>query len=146
MPSSSPKDKRLIQPKKLRLISGTQFVAIVVLTIAIFLIVDFGRRTTAGYYVSQAEQRLVDQIQAELERRQKLMERRDYVASDAYVEEWAREQAHMIRSGDQPFILVTPASPQSRVDLLQSVEPPPSAEPYPNWYCWWLLFFGEQAE
>jgi cell division protein FtsB len=143
MPSTSPKEKRRTQPKSLPLISGTQFVAIVVLTIAIFLIVDFGRRTTAGYYVSQAEQRLLEEIQAELDRRQELTARRDYVASDTYVEEWAREQAHMIRPGDQPFILVTPQSPQARVDLVQLVEPPPSLEPLPNWYHWWLLFFGK---
>jgi cell division protein FtsB len=143
MPSSPPKDKRLIQPKNLSLISGTQFVAIVVLTIAVFLIVDFGRRTTAGYYVSQAEQRLLTEIQAELDRRAELMAHRDYVASDAYVEEWAREQAHMIRPGDQPFFLITPESPQGRVDLIQSIKPQPSSESYPNWYRWWLLFFGE---
>ena len=143
MPSSSPKDKRLIQPKNLSLISGTQFVAIVVLTIAVFLIVDFGRRTTAGYYVSQAEQRLLAEIQAELDRRAELMTHRDYVASDAYVEEWAREQAHMIRPGDQPFFLITPESPQGRVDPIQSIKPQSSSEPYPNWYRWWLLFFGQ---
>ena len=142
MPPTSPKEKRLIQPKSLSLISGTQFVAIVVLTIAIFLIVDFGRRTTAGYYVSQAEQRLLNEIQAELDRRQELTERRDYVASDTYVEEWAREQAHMIRPGDQPVILVTTEAPRPapRVTTPQAA---PAANDVPNWYYWWELFFAE---
>jgi len=142
MPSSPRQEKRLIQPKKPSLISGTQFVAIVVLTIAIFLIVDFGRRTTAGYYASQTEQRLLSEIEAELTRRAELTARRDYILTDEYVEEWAREQAHMIRPGDQPLFLITPESPDARVELIQSTEPIPSAEPLPNWYQWWLLFFG----
>jgi hypothetical protein len=146
MPSSSRKEKRLIQPKKPSLISGTQFVAIVVLTIAIFLIVDFGRRTTAGYYASQAEQRLRTEIQAELTRRAELTARRDYVLTDEYVEEWAREQAHMIRPGDQPLFVMTPQSPDARVELIQSAELPPSVEALPNWYQWWLLFFGKADE
>jgi cell division protein FtsB len=131
------------KPKKPSLISGTQFVAIVVLTIAIFLIVDFGRRTTAGYYVSQSEQRLLNEIEAELTRRAELTARRDYVLTDEYVEEWAREQAHMIRPGDRPLFLVTPESPGALVELIQSTESYPPAEPLPNWYQWWLLFFGE---
>ena len=53
------------------------------------------------------------------------------------------QHAHMIRPGDQPLFLMTPQSPTARVELLQSTEPHPSVEPVPNWYKWWLLFFGE---
>ena len=136
----------MIQPKNSSLVSGTQFVAIVVLTIAIFLVVDFGRRTTAGYYVSQAEKRLKQEIQVELDRRAELEDRRDYVASDAYVEEWARNHAHMIRPGDRPVILVTPQSPEARVELVQSTVAPAVHESIPNWYAWWLLFLDEGTQ
>jgi len=136
----------MIQPKNSSLVSGTQFVAIVVLTIAIFLVVDFGRRTTAGYYVSQAEKRLKQEIQIELERREELEARRDYVASDAYVEEWARNHAHMIRPGDRPVILVTPQSIEARVELVQSSVAPAALESTPNWYAWWLLFLDEGTQ
>ena len=134
----------MIKPKNTPLISGTQFVAIVVLTISIFLIVDFGRRTTAGYYVSQAEERLKREIQAEIDRRTELEARRDHVASDDHVEEWARRHAHMILPGDQPMFLLTRQSPQARVELVESVETPPEAEPLPNWYRWLLLFFDDK--
>ena len=81
----------MIRPKDPPLISGTQFVAIVVLTIAIFLIIDFGRRTTTGYYIAQAEEQLKAEIEVELTLQAQLKERRDYVLSPEYVEKWARD-------------------------------------------------------
>jgi hypothetical protein len=133
----------MIRPKSQPLISGTQFIAIVVLTISIFLVVDFSRRTTASYYASQAEKRLEQEIQAEIERQAELKARRDYAASDRFVEEWARKN-HMVRPGDQPMIIITPVSSQARIELLQSTQPQPSPETVPNWYRWWLLFFGDE--
>jgi cell division protein FtsB len=121
------------------LISGTQFVAIVVLTMAVFLIVDFGRRATAGYYVSQAEKQLQTEIAAELELQGQLKARRDYVMSDEYVEKWAREHAHMVRPGDQPLILVTPRAPQS-IPVSRPEGNPAPVTPAPAWHQWWHLF------
>ena len=133
----------MIQSKNQPLISGTQFVAIVVLTMAIFLVVDFSRRTTASYYASQAEKRLEQEIQAELDRHADLKAQRDYATSDQFVEEWAREN-HMILPGDQPMIIITPASPQAQIELLQTAPQDPSPQSVPNWYRWWLLFFGDE--
>jgi cell division protein FtsB len=122
------------------LFSGVQLIAILVLTLVVFLIVDLGRRTTAGYYVSQAEKDLQAEIDAEKSLQQDLRARRDYVTSDEFVEKWAREQAHMVRPGDQPMILVTPqmvgmplpeALPTDAASL--SLEP--------AWHDWWRLFF-----
>jgi cell division protein FtsB len=128
------------RPKSPPLVSGTQFLAIVVLTISIFLIVDLGRRATASYHVTQAEKRLHQEISEALQRQEDLRARRDYVASDAYVEEWARGQAHMIHPGDKPMILVTP-----QVQHPQALQAGSAAEPEPehtpSWYQWWLLFF-----
>jgi cell division protein FtsB len=123
------------------LITGTQFVAIVILTISIFLIIDLGRRATAQYHVSQAERRLTLEIDDTLAQQTRLEARRDYVASDAYVEEWAREQAHMIRPGDQPVILVTTEAPRT-APRVSAPQAPPAAEEVPNWYYWWELFFA----
>lgn len=130
----------MAQHKNTPLISGTQFIAIVVLTIAIFMVVDFGRRTTAGYYVSQAEKRLKEEIEVELTRQAALRARRDYVASDVYVEEWAREEAHMIRPGDRPLLLVTPQVPATP-EVTEAPGPVLVTQPVPNWYYWWRLFF-----
>jgi len=128
------------RPKSPPLVSGTQFLAIVVLTISIFLIVDLGRRATASYHVTQAEKRVHQEIAQALQRQEDLSVRRDHVASDAYVEEWARQQAHMIYPGDKPLILVTPQAqylPLPQTGNTAASEP----EHIPNWYHWWLLFF-----
>ena len=134
----------MIRSKDPPLISGTQFAAIVVLTISLFLIVDLGRRTTAGYYVSQAEKNLQAEIRAELALKQKLMERLEYVKTDAYVEQWAREHAHMVRPGDRPLILVTPGVPPAEPFAARPPNPSSSTEPVPNWHHWWRLFFNSE--
>jgi len=137
----------MIRPKKTPLISGTQFAAIVVLTIVIFLIVDFGRRTTAGYYVSQTEKRLDAEIVALLKRKEALKKRLAYVQTDEYVERWAREQAHMARPGDRRLIVVTPELSEEQPEQPVLGLPPDSVtafEPVPNWHHWWRLFWDTE--
>ena len=130
------------RPKNPPLVSGAQFLAIVVLTLSILLIVDLGRRATAGYHVTQAEKRLRQEIDAALERQKELRARRDHVASDSYVEEWARQEGHMIRPGDKPLIMVTPPTQQPPAPQAAPVDEP-TTERTPNWAQWWLLFFDE---
>ena len=129
----------MIQPKHPPLISGAQFVAIVIVTVAIFFVIDFGQRATAGYYVSQAEKSLKAQILAEVTRKAELVATRDYVSSPEYVERWARE-THMKRVGDQPVIIVTPQAPQRPRDE-PSTEATPLSTSESNWVAWWRLFF-----
>ena len=139
----------MIRPKKTPLISGTQFAAIVVLTIVLFLVIDFGRRTTAGYYVSQTEKRLDAEIEALLQEQEMLKQRRDYVQTDEYVEQWAREQAHMVRPGDHRLIVVTPPASSASPEGPQPAAPPPpdsvaAAQRTPNWHHWWRLFWDTE--
>jgi cell division protein FtsB len=142
-------EQTMIRPKKPPLISTTQFAAIVVLTIVLFLVIDFGRRTTAGYYVSQTEKRLEAQIETLLEQQKVLKQRRDYVQTDEYVEQWAREQAHMVRPGDHRLIVVTPPAPSDAPDAATPAAPPPrnstaARQPVPNWHHWWRLFWDTE--
>ena len=133
----------MIRSKDPPLISGTQFATIVVLTIALFVMVDFGRRTTAGHYVSQAEKRLTEEIQAELELHQHLMTHLEYVKTDEYVERWARQQAHMARPGDQPIIVITPDAPPAPIPHRIQDETPQLVTSA-NWHHWWRLFFDTE--
>jgi hypothetical protein len=137
-------EEQMIRSKDPPLVSGTQFAAIVVLTITLFLIIDLGRRTTAGYYVSQAEKQLKADIRAELAIKQVLLDRLEYVKTDAFVEQWAREQARMVRPGDRPLILVTPATPPGEPSIIQPTTVASTAEPEPNWHHWWRLFFNSE--
>ena len=134
----------MIRSKNVPLIDGTQFIGIIVLTIAVLLVVDFGRRATTGYYIAQAEEQLKAEIAIELTRQAQLRERLEYVQSDEYVEEWAREQAHMIRPGDQPLILVTVATPIAPTNTAE--QPAHTGTPLhtPPWHQWWRLFFNTE--
>lgn len=133
----------MARPRSRWLITGMQGIAIVVLTVVVFLVVDFGRRTATGYYVSQAEKQLQADIAAQLQLKKELEERRDYVSTDAYVEQWAREDAQMIHPGDRPIILVTPDAP---VAVPSAVPAAAAADegPVPNWHLWWRLFFDTE--
>jgi hypothetical protein len=141
----------MIRPKTTPLISGTQFAAIVVLTIALALIVDFGRRTTVGLYVSQAEERLEQEIDVLLEQEAALEARLEEVKTDAFVEWWARIKARMVLPGDRLVIPVTPVAPTAQQDADVQIPAPgqPSTSPSqvamaPNWHQWWRLFLDSE--
>jgi cell division protein FtsB len=144
MTVAAQQEEKMIRSKDPPLISGTQFAAIVVLTITLFLIIDLGRRTTAGYYVSQAEKKLKAEIRAELAFKQRLIERLEYVKTDAFVEQWAREQARMVRPGDRPLILVPFAAPSGEPAAVQPIDTASLTGPEPNWHHWWRLFFNSE--
>jgi hypothetical protein len=143
--NASMRPKEMIHSEQPPLISGTQFLAIVVMTMAIFLVVDFGRRATTGYQVAQNEKRLQAEIQAELTRRAQLEARRDEVLSDAFVERWAREEAHMARPGDRRLVVLTPAARGApRPGELSPPGLQEASPAVPNWYHWWRLFFDQE--
>lgn len=144
----------MIKLKEPPLVSKIQFAGIVVMTIVLFLIVDYGQRASTSFYVSQAEAQLKADIAVELTRQAQLTARRDYVSSREYVEKWAREKAHMVLPGDKPMILVTvevtPAADNAVADAAApdgdaSPAPPTGvATPEPAWRQWWRLFFDSE--
>ncbi len=62
-----------------------------------------------------------------------------YATSDAAVEDFAREDNHMILEGE------IPAVPYGTGDgeVISTPTPIPTPTPMPNWQVWWNLFFGE---
>ncbi len=62
-----------------------------------------------------------------------------YAASDAAVEEWARNEGHYILPRDQPVIpLGIPGS-----EPIVAPTPQPIPTPMQNWEIWWTLFFND---
>lgn len=129
------------RPQPRTTISGAQFVGIIVLTIILLLIVDYGRRVSTGFYIAQAEEQLKAEIAVELTRNAQLKARLEYVQSDEFVEKWAREEGHMARPGDRPFILVTVEAPRSAPQNSTAIVQTAGATPQPTWHQWWYLFF-----
>ena len=122
-----------------------QFVAIIVLSISVFLIVDFGRRAAANYRVQREADRLSQEVEAARQRQVELLARRTYVASDLYVEAVARNELKWGQPGETVIVVMsTPeavALPTDRV--VQTVTVLPVAQSPAE--AWWLLFFGQRS-
>ena len=128
--------------KRVPVISLTQFVAIVTVTLALTMLFGFAYKMN-----SYARIRLeADRLQARFERvhaeHEALKARKLYVQSDEYMEKVAREEFKWSRYGDRLVSVKTlPAPTPFPTSLLQSV---PSFEPtVPQWKSWWKVFFGD---
>lgn len=118
-----------------------QFVAIIALSISIFLIVDLGRRAAANYRIQREADRLSAEVEVAHQRQARLLARRTYVASDLYVEEVARQELKWAKPGET--VIVVLPTPEAAIPHQQ---PAPLAEPEPlidtPAQAWWQLFFG----
>ena len=126
--------------KRHRTVPFAQIITIVVATMAISMIVDFGRKATANYRIRNEELRLEQEIAAERAKHEALLAHREYVQTDEYVEHVAREELKLVRPGE---IVIVPV-PLNRKPL-----PTPHTSPAPgkllrresHWQEWWVLFF-----
>jgi cell division protein FtsB len=126
--------------KRQRTVPFTQIITIVVATMAISMIVDFGRKATANYRVRNEERRLEQEIAAEGAKHQALLAHRAYVQTDEYVEQVAREELKWVKPGE---IVVVPVPLESKP--LPTPETPPAptelVQREAHWQAWWSLFF-----
>lgn len=117
-----------------------KYIAVLVgLAILALLVIGFNNRMAEQrQLVAQAEKVHVE-LEALRQTDAYLDAQLAYANSDAAVEEWAYEEAHWIRPGDQPIV---PISPSESTPI-----PPPVATPepveYANWQVWWALFFDD---
>lgn len=121
-----------------------QFVAIIALSISIFLIVDLGRRAAANYRVQREAERLTQEVEAAKQYQAKLLAQRTYAASDLYVEEIARNQLKWAKPGEKVIVVIPnyeeathPLAPPSDNKQEVTITTPEQA--------WWQLFFGETS-
>lgn len=125
-------------------LSSMQLMIAAILAIGLLLAINFSSRIAAG----QPLQQLYGQVQAEIDhlRREQaeLIAERDFVRSDAYVEQWARDEGKMVRSGEVLVVPVpsanTPRS-QGQTAAQQSVPVQTTPRDPEPWQVWWALFF-----
>ncbi len=119
-----------------------QFIAIIALTISIFLIVDFGRRAAANYRVQREAERLSQEVELARQYQADLLTRRSYVASDLYVEEVARQELKWASPGETVLVIMpTPEAVAPAVNsALGSASPSPIVQT--PLQAWWHLFVG----
>ncbi|MBZ0291297.1 MAG: septum formation initiator family protein [Anaerolineae bacterium] len=115
-----------------------------ILAIGLLLAINFSSRVTAGQPLQEAYNQVVEEIDLLKQEQSELIALRDYVQSDAYVEQWARDEGAMIREGD---VLVYPV-PAGGADIAPTQVPNQLSIPVEttprkpdSWEVWWRLFF-----
>lgn len=119
-----------------------QFLAIIVLSISVFLIVDLGRRAAANYRIQREAERLSQEVEAVKRYQAKLLAERTYAASDLYVEEVARQELKWTKPSET-VVVVLPIYEKALLPAHQPKEIPnfPLIAKSPQ-QAWWNLFFG----
>jgi cell division protein FtsB len=126
-------------------LSSVQVMFAAILAIGLLLTINFSSRITAGQPLQEAYDRTVAEVTQLRQEQAALIAQRDYVQSDAYVEQWARNEGKMIREGE---VLVIPVPSGVSVEPtavagpevpLQTAPPEPEA-----WQLWWSLFFDTE--
>jgi cell division protein FtsB len=115
-----------------------RWAAVLVLVVMIVAALNFNARLTTLQQMRDEETRLKRAVSAEQARRSDLQSLRSYVASDAYVEHWARVEAKMIKPGEVVIVLVAPNVAPANPTMPAAVQMPKTILEE-----WWSLFFGE---
>ena len=115
-----------------------RWAAALVLLLVALLAINFNSRLTTLRQMREEEARLKQAVSAERARQTSLQSLRSYVASDSYVEHWARVEARMIKPGE---VAVVPVAPN--VARATPEPPAPTRAPATILEEWWALFFGE---
>ena len=112
------------------------------ITVAMLLLaINFNARLATMRQMSQDETRLKESVKLEEAHQVTLNAMRDYVASDSYVEHWARVEARMVKPNEVAMIPVAP-----RVAQAAASPAPPARAPATILDEWWSLFFGETPQ
>lgn len=129
-------------------ISSVQVMFAMILGIGLLLTINFSSRITEGQPVQEEYNRITSDI-ARLEREQDdLIALLNYVQSNLYVEEWARDNGKMIRDGE---VLVIPVPSGAAIEPTATPVFSPqvqvSAPQDDSWILWWQMFFdGEPPD
>jgi hypothetical protein len=125
--------------KRHRTLPFTQIITIVVATMAISMIVDFGRKAAANYRIRHEEIRLEQEIAAERAKHEALLARREYVQTDEYIEHVAREELKWMRQGETVVVPIPFRKPLPTPETTPALAKPLRGESH--WQEWWALFF-----
>jgi cell division protein FtsB len=137
------KPKRAEARRRTGQFSGVQVMFAAILSIGLFLAIDFSGRISNSQPLQQAYERVQAEIEQLRHEQEALITERDYVRSDAYVALWARSEGKMIQPGE---VLIVPVpsgasveiTPTPQVSLTDIRTTAPEAE---SWTLWWNLFF-----
>ncbi|MEA3345815.1 MAG: hypothetical protein U9Q78_06175 [Chloroflexota bacterium] len=123
--------------------SFTRLIAIVAIVIALALSLKLGRQAMVVYRLRCEETRLQQSVAKEKAKAAALKDRKAYIQSDAFVEEWARTVAKLTKPGEvRVAILRDGRQPAESLWSVLKAHQPQEEEMLPCWRRWWKLFFG----
>jgi len=111
---------------------------IVAVVIAIVLMIDFNSRMTEMLRLNEEKEKASLHVTNLASTEYALRTQIAYATSDLAVEQWAREEGHLIREGEVPIVPLPPAGATPEPQVTE----PPAPEPVQNWQVWQALFFG----
>jgi cell division protein FtsB len=114
----------------------SQLLLILMGTILLYLVANFGRQVAVSYQQGQELDQIREKVKLAKAQNQALRNYLDYANSSSAVEAWAREQG-WAKAGEVPVIVIAPAAAEAPVS-----ESPPQESPASYRQAWWELFFG----
>ena len=112
---------------------------VLIVLVLVPVAIAFNARLATVRQLRQDEARLNQQVVAEQARQSDLKSLQSYVASDAYVEHWARVEARMAKPGEVAVIPIAPAGVQ-----LNAAPSVPASAPPTIVDEWWTVFFDNK--
>jgi len=114
-------------------------ILVVVIILLVLLMMDFNNRMVRALELEQQAQAMTTRM-AELEQTKVYLEAQiAYATSEKAVEQWAREDAKLIKEGDVPIIILPPSKPTPTPTPAPLVQ----EKPLSNFEIWKALFLGE---
>lgn len=111
---------------------------LVAIVVAIYIGVDLNHRAQTGRLIQANELSVEEKVGQEATRQTELMVTREYVNSDDYVADYARNEAGLIMPGEQKIVPLHEDSAP-----LPTFEPTATPDPAYDaraWQAWWRLF------
>ena len=114
----------------------SQLLLILMGTILLYLVVNFGRQVAVSYQQGRELEQIQAKVSLAKEQNQVLLDYLAYAQSDSAAEAWAREQG-WAKSGEVPVVVIAPSTAE-----IPTLESPAQESPASSRQAWWELFFG----
>jgi cell division protein FtsB len=130
------RSRRVFQQRPL--LSLPQVLVLAAIVVAIYIGVDLNHRAQTGRMIQANELSLQEKLDYESTRQIELIATREFVESDDYVADYARNEAGMILPGEERIVLLQSGSVPVATAVAEATPDP--AYNARQWQAWWRLF------
>jgi cell division protein FtsB len=119
------------------LLSLPQLLILASIVFGVYIGFDLNRRASAGAQMETNETAMIEKVNLEKTRQVELVMTREYVKSDAYVEDYARNEAGQLQPSENRIVpLLAEVTPVATPIPTATPDPAYDARP---WQAWWRL-------